>query len=212
MSGLTGFTRLTRRVERLEQRAQRLARVQSRFDARCICYPEKCVPWVGFPILDTIAFLVKCPLHGDRFSWKDVKPYIYVSEWRREQMYRLILDRSPSFYVFSKLPCQVSEQYRKAYLASFPPDLWPAQEEQEEGEDGPRIYLRLKDGTSFPAYQNHFSKPLGERISDQARPDAAARRVDSNKEKDWIWQAETVRIVGRLLSGRGLVVDPIVFS
>ena len=176
MSELTG---LTRRVERLEQRAQRLAKVQSRFDARCICYPERCVPWVGFPILDTIAFLVKCPLHGDRFSWKDVKPYIYVSKWQREKMYRLILDRSPSFYVFSKLPCQVSEQYRKAYLASFPPDLWPVEEETKEGEDGPRIYLRLKDGTSFPAYQNHFSKPLGERRSDQPRPDAAwARRVE----------------------------------
>jgi hypothetical protein len=208
MSRLTG---LTRRIERLEQQTQARARVESRLDPRCICYPEGCAPWVGFPILDTIAFLVKCPLHGDRFSWKDVKTRIYVSKWLREKMYRLVFDRSPSFYVFSNLPFQVSEQYHKAYLASFPPDLWPVEEETKEGEGGPTIYLRLKNGTIFPAYQNHFSKPLRERGPDEPRPDRALVRR-SNEEKDWIWQAETMRIVGRLLSERGLVVDPIVFS
>jgi hypothetical protein len=37
----------------------------------------------------------------------------------------------------------LSPQFQKAWLASFPPDLWPA--EEEETAEG--IYLRLKDGT-----------------------------------------------------------------
>jgi hypothetical protein len=128
-------------------------------------------------------------------------------------MYRQILDRSPSIAIFRNFPRQVSERYRKAYLASFPPDLWPVEEETREGEDGPKIYLRLKDGTSFPAFQHHFSKPLGEKGADQQSSYVSSVRCPgSNWEKDCIWEAETVRIVGRLLSERGLVVDPIVFS
>jgi hypothetical protein len=41
-----------------------------------------------------------------------------------------------------------SEQYRKAWFASFPPDLWPAVE--EETDDG-RTILRLKDGSTLLA-------------------------------------------------------------
>jgi hypothetical protein len=192
---------------------QRRANVLSRCDPLCICYPAGYKPLVGFPILDPIAFLVKCPLHGDRFNGRDVGPDIYVAAWSREKIYRLIWSRSPSLAIFSKLPRQASEQYRKAYLASFPPDLWPAEEEKLEHEDGPKIYLRLKDGTTFQVFQNHFSKPLRKKGDVESRPDAASVGPPASKwEKDWIWQAETVRIVGRLLSERGLVVDPIVFS
>ena len=43
---------------------------------------------------------------------------------------------------------RLSEQYHKAWHASFPPDLWPG--EEEETADG-RTLLRLKDGTTlFP--------------------------------------------------------------
>jgi hypothetical protein len=41
-----------------------------------------------------------------------------------------------------------SDQYRKAWFASFPPELWPAEEETENG----NIFLRLKDGTRLLAY------------------------------------------------------------
>ena len=43
-----------------------------------------------------------------------------------------------------------SEQYRKAWFASFPPELWPA--EEEESEEG-RIFLKLKNGTRLLAYE-----------------------------------------------------------
>jgi hypothetical protein len=42
---------------------------------------------------------------------------------------------------------RLSAQYRKAWDASFPPDLWPAVP-QEESEDG-RIFFRLKDGAKL---------------------------------------------------------------
>jgi hypothetical protein len=40
---------------------------------------------------------------------------------------------------------RLSPQFQNAWLASFPSDLWPA--EEEETADG--IYLRLKDGTRW---------------------------------------------------------------
>jgi hypothetical protein len=43
-----------------------------------------------------------------------------------------------------------SEQYRKAWFASFPPELWPA--EEEESEEG-RIFLKLKNRTRLLAYE-----------------------------------------------------------
>ena len=45
---------------------------------------------------------------------------------------------------------QRSEQYRKAWLARFPPNLWPA--EEEETEHG-AIFLKLKDGSRLQAYE-----------------------------------------------------------
>jgi hypothetical protein len=75
---------------------------------------------------------VKCPLHGERF-----KPMfrLYVAKWLRVKQAQHLWTHH-------------SEQYRKAWFASFPADLWPA--EEEETEDG-RTLLRLKDGTTILA-------------------------------------------------------------
>jgi hypothetical protein len=73
-----------------------------------------------------IAARVKCPIHGDRSrTWS----FLYAAKWYRERE-KIRRER-------------LSPQFQKAWLASFPPDLWPA--EEEETADG--IYLRLKDGT-----------------------------------------------------------------
>jgi len=77
-----------------------------------------------------IAAEVKCPLHGERF--KTPRFHIYVAKWLREKLWRLLYSRH-------------SEQYRKAWFASFPPELWPA---EEDDTDGSRC-LKLKDGTRF---------------------------------------------------------------
>jgi hypothetical protein len=39
-----------------------------------------------------------------------------------------------------------SEQYRKAWFAGFPPELWPAEEVLADG----KTVSRLKDGTIIP--------------------------------------------------------------
>ena len=48
-----------------------------------------------------------------------------------------------------------SEQYRKAWFASFPPNLWPA--EEEEDPNGP-IFLKLKDGTRLLASEPTWTR------------------------------------------------------
>jgi hypothetical protein len=64
-------------------------------------------------------------MHGDRFQ---ARFFIYVSRWLRAKLWKHLWSHH-------------TEQYRKAWFASFPPELWPA--EEEETEDG-RIFLRLK--------------------------------------------------------------------
>ena len=46
-----------------------------------------------------------------------------------------------------------SEQYRKAWFASFPEALWPA--EEVETDDG-RTFLKLKDGAMHLAYERSW--------------------------------------------------------
>jgi hypothetical protein len=48
---------------------------------------------------------------------------------------------------------RLSPQFKKAWLAGFPSELWPS--EEEEAEDG--IYLRLKDGTRLLAQEFNLS-------------------------------------------------------
>ena len=76
---------------------------------------------------------MKCPLHGERF--KPLALFVYVAKWHREKQERL-------------LQTHHSEQYRKAWYASFPPDLWPAEEVPVDG----NLALRLKDGTTLQVW------------------------------------------------------------
>jgi hypothetical protein len=116
---------LLKRIERIEQ----AGKAQGNFSSDCICFPAKEEPAFCWPIEKEIAASVKCPLHGDRFV---SRMFIYVCKWAREKRHVLFERRS--------------EQYRKAWLASFPSKLWPAEEVLVEG----KTALRLKDGTKLP--------------------------------------------------------------
>jgi hypothetical protein len=120
---------LSRTFEKRLKRAEQMAKTMGRVSPECLCFPTNEPPFFGFPIEQQIAGKVKCPLHGERF-----KPlyHIYVPGWRRESEKK-------------RWHC-LSEQYHKAWFASFPPELWPAEEELVDG----KVALRLKDGTILP--------------------------------------------------------------
>ena len=104
---------------------------------QCICFPENEPPSFGFRVEFEIAARVKCPIHGDRSgTWSS----LYTAKWFRE---RQKIRREG-----------LSPQFQKAWLASFPPDLWPA--EEQETADG--IYLRLKDGTRLVGQEFSWRK------------------------------------------------------
>jgi len=116
------------------ERAEQTAKAEHRFSAQCICFLENEPPFFAFEIELEMLTRVTCPIHGQRF-----KPYyrIYVARWLR-------LKQPQHLWTHH------SEQYRKAWFASFPQDLWPALE--EETADG-RTLLRLKDGSTLVALE-----------------------------------------------------------
>jgi hypothetical protein len=118
------------RLNRVEQQLGK----RSIFSAECICFPEGTQPQLFWPIEVLIASKVKCPLHGERFK---PFPLIYSSQWLREKREEFLLS-------------QVSDQYRKAWQASFPLDLWPAVRARVDG----RMVLILKDGTHL--YEDNY--------------------------------------------------------
>jgi hypothetical protein len=121
---------LNRTFERRVKRAEQSAKAKGRLSDDCICFPPNEQPFFGFPIEEKIAAKVRCPLHGERFMHF---LRLYVPPWRRESEKK----RWP----------RLSQQYHKAWYASFPPDLWPAEEELVNG----IVALRLKDGTLLPS-------------------------------------------------------------
>ena len=152
---------ILRRVEKLERGFADLAKLSSKSSLKCICFPKNEQPIFTFRIEADMAFLVKCPLHGDRF----VRPtfFLYRAKWAREKTAQSVEQRC--------------EKYRKAWAASFPSDLWPAEEEEEEG--GDVIYLRLKDGTRLLAHEasRRKSKAPQEQYGDACIADSRRSRT-----------------------------------
>jgi len=96
---------LMARIENAERAAD--AALGQTFSGGCICFPKNEPPFFGLPMEEQIAAKVKCPLHGERF--KPTQFHVYVAKWLREKLPNLLYSRH-------------SEQYRKAWFASFPAD------------------------------------------------------------------------------------------
>src|SRR5438874_1950682 len=121
---------LLARVERAEQ----LATTKTKFSSDCICWPENELPFFGFDVEREIAVGVECPVHGKRCFWRLY--HLYIPKWFREKRQERLSRRS--------------QQYQKAWNASFPAELWPAEEEETANGE---IFLRLQDGTRLLACQ-----------------------------------------------------------
>ena len=102
----------------------------------CICFPENEPPSFHWLVEREIAAKLECPLHGQRF-----KPVAmtYVAEWLRKKREAFMATRR-------------SAQYRKAWQASFSPDVWPAEEQKV----GQKISLHLKDGSVLLAVEYNW--------------------------------------------------------
>ena len=133
------------------ERAERAAKAQSKFDPACICFPENEPPFFHWPIELNIAADLECPLHGARFRPERL---IYVSKWLRRKREFVLANRR-------------SKQFLTAWFASFPTELWPADEEQTK--DG-TIFLRLKDGNRYLACEPDWKH----RATKLPRPSSAA--------------------------------------
>src|SRR5438105_12254679 len=99
---------LARRIDRVEE----AIKAYSKFGSGCICFPGPAPPFFMYSVLQEIAFKVKCPMHGNRFQ---LFPHLFVA------------DRFRELEIMRGWP-QRSEQYRKAWNASFPHELWTVHE------------------------------------------------------------------------------------
>src|SRR5690348_10562765 len=101
-----GMRTLLRRIERAEV----ILKAQSILSPDCICFPEMEQPFFGFDYEAEIAFQVKCSLHGDRFQ---PRVRLFTAGWRRERE--------------KTRRATLSAQFQKAWQASFPSHLFPAE-------------------------------------------------------------------------------------
>ena len=103
---------LKSRVEKLEVDLQQSGAKRVGLGApACICFPADEEPVFRTDEEQETAAKVHCPLHGKRF---EPRIHIYVAVWRWE---REVKYRWP----------RLSEQYHKAWRASFPQDVLPAE-------------------------------------------------------------------------------------
>jgi hypothetical protein len=80
----------------------------------CICFPCDQQPFFALPQDQEVAAKIKCPIHGERFQ---PRLHIFVAKWRLESE--------------TKRWLRLSDQYRKAWHATFPPGSWPESSPQE---------------------------------------------------------------------------------
>jgi hypothetical protein len=123
----------SRMLQNRIERAERVFQSKQAFAQECICFPAHERPFFADKSELDMLMALKCPIHGQRFI--PPRYQVYVSKWLREKKSQLLWTHH-------------SEQYRKAWFATFPPTLWPAQELIEHES----VFLKLKDGTKVRAY------------------------------------------------------------
>jgi hypothetical protein len=128
---------LKTRLKKLEQTTTNPA-ISTQYEEGCICFPANEPPAFHWIAEIETAAAVQCPLHGVRFCAIETPPYVHRAKWLRDP-------------VPPTVNCPIhSPQYSKAWRASFPPDLWPA-EVTWQFQSEPTAMLILRDGTEIPS-------------------------------------------------------------
>jgi hypothetical protein len=117
--------KIVKRIERAEAATSKNR--PSRDSHDCICFPENERPFFLYEEVEVVATRVKCPIHGERFFRV---PHLYIPDWRREVEVGLNWPNR-------------SEQYRRAWNASFHAGSWPVEEIEIAG----RIWLLPRSET-----------------------------------------------------------------
>jgi hypothetical protein len=130
------------RLKKLEQTVAE-EKITAVWDEACICFPPDEPPEFCWAAETEIAAAVLCPLHGLRFHEVKRKLVIYRAKWLRRPEDKATVD-----YAEVDRPNH-SRQYSKAWRASFPPGLWPAEERLQFQPN--RVTLILRDGTEIPS-------------------------------------------------------------
>lgn len=127
---------LRTRIRKLEQTMTDL-NISPQQEEDCICFPADEPPAFHWVAEVETAAAVLCPLHGVRFHEID-KPVVFQAKWML-----------PEDYATADWPHH-SQQYSKAWRASFPPGLWPA-EERWQFQPVRLTTLILRDGNEIPS-------------------------------------------------------------
>jgi len=106
-------TRIFKRIERAEA-ATRESR-QPKDSTGCSCFPPDERPFFLYEPVHVIAAGVKCLIHGNRFDQLQPLRFLFIGDWKRE------------VEVGISWP-MASEQYRRAWNASFPSGSWAVEE------------------------------------------------------------------------------------
>ena len=126
---------LRNRIKKLEQTMAEPS-TTAQYEEGCICFPPGEPPAFHWVAEIETAAAVRCPLHGVRFDAIE-KPVVYEAKWHQ-----------PEDYATVDWPYH-SAQYSKAWRASFPPGLWPA-DERWQFQPERTATLILRDGTELP--------------------------------------------------------------
>lgn len=117
-------------LEKLQGEVDDLITKRGRMSATCICFPKSEPPRFWYPKEQEIASRVKCPIHGERFERRE-HFHCYPPLWLLQKRYTTYIS--------------LSEQYRRAWAASFP--HWPHRQEDDEN-----VYLVFPDGRKYIAW------------------------------------------------------------
>jgi hypothetical protein len=166
-------------VERLEcaEAAVREKQAERQLN-NCICFPKRGDSlFFLYPGIRELALRLKCPLHGDRFEFPALTDPENIPS-------RIDLEVGWTWR-------DASEQYRKAWNATFQSGEWPAEEISVNGRtwrlprDPAGELLDWKNVSSAPPWKRVHAHTLGDDLNDQDREPSEQPKSSVRRSRDF---------------------------